>query len=98
MKTTHRVFKETLTETGFGNYKPSQMSNSDYWMCTEKAMDRYADEFSIGFAEWIKNNFTLHQKGEKYYLRMNSILWKDNTPTILYSEKELLEMYKKQLE
>lgn len=51
MKTTHEVFKEILTETGFGNYKPSEMSNSDYWMCTEKAMERYAEQFKYDFSK-----------------------------------------------
>ena len=64
MKTTQEVFKEILTETGFGNYKPSEMSNSDYWMCTEKAMERYANEFSIGFVEW-SDNLKIEEWGEK---------------------------------
>lgn len=55
MKSTATIFKEILTETGFGNYKPSEMSNSDYWMCTEKAMERYANQFKNESKDkWIK--------------------------------------------
>jgi hypothetical protein len=42
MKTTSEVFKEVLIELGFAGYKPSQMTNSDYWLCTTTAMERYA--------------------------------------------------------
>ena len=45
MKTTNVIFKEVLDELGFSGCKPSEMSNSDYWMCTEKAMERYAEQF-----------------------------------------------------
>lgn len=44
MKTTQEVFKETLEELGFANHKPSQMTNSDYWLCTNTAMEKYANE------------------------------------------------------
>ena len=43
MKTTSEVFKEVLIELGFAGHKPSQMSNSDYWLCTTTAMERYAE-------------------------------------------------------
>jgi len=59
MKSTREVFKDVLTETGFGNYKPSEMSNSDYWMCTQKAMERYAEQVSkhesVDFSKYIRN-------------------------------------------
>jgi hypothetical protein len=43
MKTSSEVFKEVLIELGFAGYKPSQMTNSDYWLCTTTAMERYAE-------------------------------------------------------
>ena len=43
MKTTNEVFKEVLVELGFDKCKPSEMSNSDYWLCTTTAMERYAE-------------------------------------------------------
>lgn len=45
MKTTKEVFRSVLKELGFERHKPSQMSNSDYWMCTETAMKKYAEQF-----------------------------------------------------
>ena len=42
MKTTQEIFKEVLEELGFAEYKPDQMTNSDYWLCTCTAMERYA--------------------------------------------------------
>lgn len=54
MKTTNEIFREVLTETGFGNYKPSEMSNSDYWMCTEQAMEIYAEQFKYDFSKDCK--------------------------------------------
>lgn len=63
MKTTNEIFREVLTETGFGNYKPSEMSNSDYWMCTEKAMEIYAEQFKIKAEKWDK----LGDEIGKYY-------------------------------
>lgn len=42
MKTPQEVFKEVLEELGFAGYKPNQMTNSDYWLCTCTAMERYA--------------------------------------------------------
>lgn len=47
MKTTTEIFKEVLEELGFAGYKPSQMTNSDYWLCTCAAMERYAEQFKI---------------------------------------------------
>ena len=43
LKTPQEIFKEVITELGFHNYKPSEMTNSDYWLCTCKAMERYAE-------------------------------------------------------
>ena len=43
IKTTHEVFKDVLEELGFADYKPNQMTNSDYWLCTCTAMERYAE-------------------------------------------------------
>lgn len=45
MKTTEEVFEEVLKELGFDGYKPSQMTNSDYWMCTNTAMKRFAESY-----------------------------------------------------
>jgi len=64
---------------------------------TLNELSEIAENFAIGFAEWIKINFALHQKREKYCALISSVLWKANEPTILYSEKELLEIYKKTL-
>lgn len=36
------IFKEVLDDLGFSGYKPHQMTNSDYWLCTTKAMEVYA--------------------------------------------------------
>lgn len=43
MKTPQEVFKEVLEDLGFAGYKPDQMTNSDYWLCTCTAMERYAE-------------------------------------------------------
>lgn len=43
MKTPQEVFKQTLEALGFANHKPSEMSNSDYWLCTTTAMVTYAE-------------------------------------------------------
>jgi len=43
IKTTHEVFKDVLEDLGFADYKPNQMTNSDYWLCTCTAMERYAE-------------------------------------------------------
>lgn len=40
-KTTQEVFHDTLIKLGFANHKPSQMTNSDYWLCTTTAMEEY---------------------------------------------------------
>jgi hypothetical protein len=45
-KPTQEVFRLTLEELGFANHKPSQMTNSDYWMCTSTAMKNYANQFT----------------------------------------------------
>jgi hypothetical protein len=67
MKTTQELFKEVLEDLGFAGYKPSEMSNSDYWLCTNTAMQKYADqqlaiqrvsqqrELLIDFAETYQN-------------------------------------------
>lgn len=43
MKTTKEVFRSVLKELGFDGHKPSQMSNSDYWLCTNTAMEKFAE-------------------------------------------------------
>jgi hypothetical protein len=53
MKTTKEVFKETLKELGFANHKPSQMTNCDYWLCTNIAMENYAKQFAVIVEEAI---------------------------------------------
>jgi hypothetical protein len=58
MKTTNEIFKEVLDELGFSGYKPSQMSNSDYWMCTERAMEKYAKQTQ---QEQDKNKYSEEQ-------------------------------------
>jgi len=45
MKTTHEVFKEVLKELGFDGFKPDQMTNSDYWLCSNTAMKRFAEAY-----------------------------------------------------
>jgi len=42
MKTAEAVFKQALDQLGFSSHKPSEMSNSDYWLCTSTAMQLYA--------------------------------------------------------
>jgi len=44
MRTPQEVFKQALEKLGFANHKPSQMTNSDYWLCTTTAMTLYAEE------------------------------------------------------
>lgn len=44
MKTTREVFKETLDKLGFSGYKPNEMTNSDYWLCTTTAMEEYRNQ------------------------------------------------------
>lgn len=41
--TAREIFRNTLEELGFANYKQSEMTNSDNWLCTCTAMERYAD-------------------------------------------------------
>ena len=43
-KTPAEIFKKVLQELGFDGYKPSEMSNSDYWLCTCTAMEQYAQQ------------------------------------------------------
>lgn len=40
--TEQEVFKKVLEDLGFADYKPSEMTNSDYWMCTCKAMQEFS--------------------------------------------------------
>jgi len=54
MKTTNEIFKEVLIDLGFADHKPSELSNSDYWMATEKAMELYAEQFKIKADKWDK--------------------------------------------
>lgn len=43
--TAEEQFKSTLEKLGFANHKPSQMTNSDYWLCTCTAMREYAQPY-----------------------------------------------------
>ena len=52
----------------------------------EVQLEVIADEFAIGFAEWLRENY--YDNGE-LWIEWNS---DDNT----YSSKELLEIYKKE--
>jgi len=54
MKSTNEIFKEVLIDLGFANHKPSELSNSDYWMATEKAMEIYAEQFKTKADKWDK--------------------------------------------
>lgn len=58
MKTTREVFKETLDKLGFSRYKPSEMTNSDYWLCTCTAMDEYTKQQAVEFDKWVRLNYT----------------------------------------
>ena len=51
IKTTKEVFKQVLIDLGFHDCKPSEMTNSDYWLCTSVAMETYLE---------------IHQKKECY--------------------------------
>ena len=55
---------------------------------------KQVEKFTIKMLIWLKQNFALHQKGEKYYPLINSVLWEANVPTILYTEIELVEIFK----
>lgn len=61
MKTPQEVFAETLKTLGFYNHKPSEMSNSDYHLCTITAMQEYAkqccDEQKIQCAKDFSKGF-----------------------------------------
>ena len=54
MKTTHEIFQETIKELGFENHRASDMSNSDYWICTKTAMEKYAEQFKYDFSKDCK--------------------------------------------
>lgn len=56
MKTTATVFKEVLEDLGFSNYKPSEMTNSDYFLCTYTAMNVFAKHFSDQQTEKLKKD------------------------------------------
>ena len=58
MKTTSEVFKEALDELGFSGHKPSEMTNSDYWLCTCTAMEEYAKQRAVEFDKWVRLNYT----------------------------------------
>jgi len=51
MKSAHEIFKEVLIELGFDGYKPNDMTNSDYWLCTATAMEKYAEQFKYDFSK-----------------------------------------------
>ena len=38
-----QLFKKTVERLGFAGHQPDQMTNSDYWLCTVKAMEEYSD-------------------------------------------------------
>jgi len=63
MKTTHKIFKEVLKEFGFENYKLSEMTSYDYWICTKTAMERYAEQFKYDFS---KDCVCENRSGETY--------------------------------
>lgn len=44
MKTPQEIFKKVITDLGFENYKQSEMTNSDNWLCTITAMQEYAQQ------------------------------------------------------
>ncbi len=77
MKKPTEIFKEVLEELGFARYKPDQMSNSDYWMCTCTAMERYADEQSQKTLEDVKELIEKYLKyGDGYF--ENKIMFFDD--------------------
>jgi hypothetical protein len=67
------TLKEKLKKEGF--------SNVDY-------LSDLAEEFAIGFAEWIINSNYRYNYGIKMYEHIRKEIYK--------SKKELLEMYKKE--
>lgn len=42
--TARETFLEVLKQLGFSKKLPFQMSNSDYWLCTTTAMERFANQ------------------------------------------------------
>ena len=56
MKTPRDTFKEVVEEFGFSDAKPSQLTNSDYWLCTITAMERYRTSALQEAAEKISKN------------------------------------------
>lgn len=44
MKSPEQIFLEVLKELGFEYHKPSEMSNSDYYMVTMESMKKFGKE------------------------------------------------------
>lgn len=44
MLSAEEIFSQVLIDLGFAGYKPSEMSNSDYWLCTCTAMRIYRNQ------------------------------------------------------
>lgn len=97
-KTEQEVFADTIIELGFAGYKPSQMTNSDYWLCTCTAMRKYAYQESkadsIKFALWISKN----EYSKRKYTHPNHIgKWFSIIQDTGYlSDEGLYEQYKKE--
>jgi len=62
MDNRNEVFKKVLTDLGFHDYKPSQMSNSDYWLCTNTAMQSYSDLQNASLLTRVKELEAIHEK------------------------------------
>jgi hypothetical protein len=62
MKTTQEVFKDVLEELGFDGYRPKDLTNSDYWMCTTLSMERFANQFITPQDNVIKEEIDFKSK------------------------------------
>jgi hypothetical protein len=56
-----------------------------------KECEKIADEFAIGFANWINEKYWSDDRYDVYYETINKL--RDG---IFYNSKELLEIYKKE--
>ena len=87
IKSTVDIFKETLVDLGFAGYKPSEMSNSDYWMCTCTAMEKYHAQFEeekfshkemIEFSWWLIDNLGAYSDDKHAHFEGKYVdIWQD---------------------
>lgn len=98
MKTSQEVFKEVLEELGFAGYKPDQMTNSDYWLCTCTAMERFAESQKSAIpivSEWVAVEDRLPNEKELVVIKSKDVsypevAWYEYSEWYLYANDEAI--------